>query len=66
LYLSKHYLDIGDLERARELAQRGMELEPEPSMAPLGHFILADVYNRMGRLEDAERELAEARRLEGS
>ncbi|MGH9460809.1 MAG: sulfatase-like hydrolase/transferase, partial [Vicinamibacteria bacterium] len=66
LYLSKHYLDTGDLERALELAKRGIELDPEPSMAPLGHFILADVYNRMGRPQDAERELSEARRLEGS
>jgi len=66
LYLSKHYLDVGDLDRSLELAQRGMELEPERSMAPLGHFILADVYNRMGRLQDAERELAQAKRLEGS
>ena len=66
LYLSKHYLDAGDLERAMELAERGIELGPEPSMAPLGHFILADVYNRLGRQQDAERELAEARRLEGS
>jgi arylsulfatase A-like enzyme/Flp pilus assembly protein TadD len=66
LYLSKHYLDTGDLERSMELAQRGIELGPEPSMAPFGHFILADVYNRMGRSQDAERELAEARRLEGS
>jgi hypothetical protein len=49
-----------------ELAKRGIELGPEPSMAPLGHFILADVYNRMGRPQDAERELSEAKRLEGS
>ena len=66
LYLSKHYLDVGDLERSMELAKRGIELGPEPSMAPLGHFILADVYNNLGRLQEAERELAEARRLEGS
>jgi arylsulfatase A-like enzyme/Tfp pilus assembly protein PilF len=66
LYLSKHYLDIGDLERALQLAKRGIELGPEPSMAPLGHYILVDVYNRLGRLQDAERELATAQSLEGS
>lgn len=48
------------------LAKKGIELDPEPSMAPLGHFILVDVYNRLGRFRDAERELAIARRLQGS
>ncbi len=66
LYLSKHYLDIGDLERSMELAKRGIELGPEPSMIPFGHYILADVYNRLGKLQDAERELAAAQGLEDS
>ena len=66
LYLSKHYLEIGDLERSVELAKRGIELGPEPSMAPFGHYILADAYNRLGQLPDAERELAAAQGLEGS
>ncbi|MFQ5788840.1 MAG: sulfatase-like hydrolase/transferase [Acidobacteriota bacterium] len=66
LYLAKHYLDRGDLEQALELAKRGIELGPEPSMAPLGHFILVDVYNRLGRFQEAERELAVAQKLQGS
>jgi arylsulfatase A-like enzyme/Tfp pilus assembly protein PilF len=66
LYLAKFYLDSGDLDKARELAVKGIELKPEPSMAPLGHFILADVYNRQGKFADAERELRAARRLESS
>jgi tetratricopeptide (TPR) repeat protein len=66
LYLAKFYLDEGELDKARELALKGMELGPEPSIAPLGHFILADVYNRQGRFGDAERELQAARRLESS
>ena len=66
LYLAKFYLDTGDLEKAYELVTKGIELGPAPAMAPLGHFILADVYNRQGRLEDAERELRAAQRLEGS
>ena len=67
LYLAKVHLDTGNLEKAQELASKGIELGPEPSMAPFGHFILADIYNRQGRLEDAERELQAARRasLEG-
>ncbi len=66
LYLSKHYLEIGDLERSVELAKRGIELGPEPSMVPFGHYILADVYNRLGKLQEAERELAAAQGVEGS
>lgn len=66
LYLAKFYLDAGDLDQARELAQKGIELGPEPSMAPLGHFILADVYNRQGKYADAERELKKAQKLQGS
>jgi arylsulfatase A-like enzyme/Tfp pilus assembly protein PilF len=66
LYLAKFYLDAGNLEKARELAQKGIDLGPERSMAPLGHFILADVYNREGRFGEAERELRTAQRLQGS
>jgi arylsulfatase A-like enzyme/tetratricopeptide (TPR) repeat protein len=66
LYLAKFYLDSGDLDKAQELALKGIELGPDPSMAPLGHFILADVYNRQGRFGDAERELRTAQRLQSS
>jgi hypothetical protein len=30
----------------------------------LGHFVLADVYNRQGRAQDAQRELTLARRAQ--
>ena len=60
LYLSKVLLDRGELEEAEETALRGLALEPEPEMAPLGHFVLADVYNRQGRTADAEREVRRA------
>ncbi len=66
LYLAKLHLDSGNLDKAQELASRGIELSPNPSMAPFGHFILADIYNRQGRVEDAERELQAARRLQQS
>lgn len=61
LYLSKALLDRGELAEAEETALRGLALEPEPEMAPFGHFVLADVYNRQGRLADAEREVRRAR-----
>ncbi len=66
LYLAKFYLDSGELEKAQELALKGIELGPEPKMAPLGHLILADVYNRQGRFGDAERELQKAQKLKSS
>lgn len=66
LYLAKFYLDAGDLEKARDFAIQGIDLGPEPSMAPFGHFILADVDNRQGLLDQAERELQTAQKLQRS
>lgn len=63
LYLAKLHLDAGDLQTAEELAGKGIALGPEPAMAPLGHFILADVYNRLGRYDEAHRELEKAQHL---
>ena len=60
LYLSKVLLDRGELGEAEETALRGLALEPEPEMAPLGHFVLADIYNRQGRTAEAEREVRRA------
>ena len=64
LYLAKALLDLGDLVGAEGAALRGLEASPEPDIAPLGPYILADVYNRLGRRRDAEREVAAAHRLE--
>ncbi len=66
LYLAKALLDVGDLEGAEASARLGLERSPEPRLAPLGHFVLADVYNRQGRMEEAAREEAAGRRLQGS
>ena len=53
LYLAKVLLDTGDLAGATREAKAGLSLAPDPSMAPLGHYILADVYSRQGRLAEA-------------
>ena len=66
LYLANAYLERGNLERALASASRGMQLSPEPGLAPFGHFILADVYQRLGRPNDAAREMALAQKLQGS
>jgi arylsulfatase A-like enzyme/Tfp pilus assembly protein PilF len=66
LFLAKVYLDAGqNLDEAVRLARRGVELAPESEYAPLGHYIVADVYSRQGRSADAEREAARGRALEG-
>ncbi len=66
LYLAKALLDTGDLAGAEQWARKGLESSPDARIAPLGHFVLADVYNRQGRRADAEREVARARRLQKS
>jgi arylsulfatase A-like enzyme/Tfp pilus assembly protein PilF len=66
LYLAKALLDTGDLAGAEAWARKGLESNPDARIAPLGHFVLADVYNRQGRRADAEREVARARRLQKS
>jgi choline-sulfatase len=65
LYLAKALLDSGDLRGAEEWAQKGLVNKPDPRIKALGHFVLADVYNRQGRLAEADREAAAARRMPG-
>ena len=47
------------------MALKGLELNPRADIAPLGHFVLSDVFAREGRPADAAREAAEGRRLAG-
>jgi choline-sulfatase len=63
LYLAKALLDSGDLGGAEEWARKGLVSKPDPGIAPLGHFVLADVFNRQGREAEARREVAAAERL---
>jgi choline-sulfatase len=63
LYLAKALLDAGDLGGAEQWARSGLTNKPEPRMAPLGHYVLADVYERQGRTADARREVEAANRL---
>ena len=63
LYLAKALLDAGDLDGALRWARSGLENNPESGLAPLGHYVLADVYNRRGQASEAAREVAAARRL---
>jgi len=64
LYLAKALLDAGDLAGAAEWARKGLASHPDPRMAPLGHYVLADVFNRQGREAEARRATAAAERLQ--
>jgi arylsulfatase A-like enzyme/tetratricopeptide (TPR) repeat protein len=62
LYLAKALLDGNDLEGAERWARVGLTNKPDAEIVPLGHYVLADVYNRQGRTAEAGREVAAARR----
>ena len=65
LFLAKAYLDLNDnFAEAIQLAKKGLELDPEAESAPLGHYVLADIYNRLGRSAEYAAELEKGRRLE--
>jgi arylsulfatase A-like enzyme/tetratricopeptide (TPR) repeat protein len=64
LYLAKSLLDAGELQAAREWALKGLASKPDRAAAPLGHYVLADVYTRLGLPQDAAREAAAARKRE--
>jgi arylsulfatase A-like enzyme/cytochrome c-type biogenesis protein CcmH/NrfG len=64
IFLAKALLDEGKFEEAISLARKGIELKPRAEVEPLGHFVLADLYNRVGRSQDAAQEVAKGRALE--
>jgi arylsulfatase A-like enzyme/Tfp pilus assembly protein PilF len=65
-FLARDELEQGHLEAARDLAKRGLGVDAASPVAPLGHYVLADVFNRQGRAADAQSEVAAAHRLEAS
>jgi arylsulfatase A-like enzyme/predicted Zn-dependent protease len=64
LFLAKALLDANDLTGAEQAAKRGLDSKPDAGMIPLGHYVLADVYSRMGREAEAAREIAAGQRAE--
>lgn len=66
-YLAKLYLDQGrKFDEAITLAQRGIAIGSRSSFAPLGHYVLADLYNRKGMHAEAQREAEKGRALEAA
>lgn len=66
LFLSKAYLDSGvNFPEAIALARDSLSLPLRAELKPLAHFVLADLYNRVGRPQDAAREVSAGRSLSG-
>ncbi|RPJ56480.1 MAG: tetratricopeptide repeat protein, partial [Acidobacteria bacterium] len=64
-YLAKAYLDSGtNFDEAVRLALKGLELAPKSEYAPLGHYVLADIFNRQGRAREAAQQVALGKALE--
>lgn len=65
LFLAKAYLDLNkNFDEALRLAKKGLELAPESEYAPLAHYILADIYNRLGQTDKYNEELQKGRKLQ--
>ena len=65
-FLAREHLALGRLDSAAEIASRGLEMAGGSDVAPLGHYVLADVYNRQGRAKDARDEVLRAQKLEAA
>lgn len=65
VFLAKAYMNSSkDLNEAAGLAQKGLSLNPDQEVTILAHFVLADIYNRLGRDEDSRMHVKKARELE--
>jgi arylsulfatase A-like enzyme/Tfp pilus assembly protein PilF len=65
IYLAKAYLDSGkNFVEAIDAAKKGLEYAPTSEVAPLAHYVLADIYNRQGRAAEANRHVALGQALE--
>jgi tetratricopeptide (TPR) repeat protein len=54
-YLARIYVNRGErYEEAVSLVEKGIELKPKNEDLPLGYFLLADLYNRLGQSAKSE------------
>jgi len=63
-FLAREELNAGRLEMALDLATRGLAVDSASEVAPLGHYVLAEVYGRRGQLVKAQEQVRKARSLE--
>lgn len=65
VFLAKAYMDTNrDLNQAASLAQKGIDLNPDQNTTVLAHFVLADIYNRLGRHRESQQHLSLAKKLQ--
>jgi choline-sulfatase len=64
-YLAKAQLDEGKaLDEAEANARKGLAIQPEGEISPLGHFVIGSVLMKRGQPAAADRELAKGLALE--
>jgi tetratricopeptide (TPR) repeat protein len=64
IFLAKTYMDTNrDLNQAEDLAQKGLNLRPDQTTTVLAHFVLADIYSRLGRQRESQQHLLKAQQL---
>jgi arylsulfatase A-like enzyme/Tfp pilus assembly protein PilF len=67
VFLAKTYMDAGKaLDEAENLAKKGLALEPDLKTTVLAHFVLADIYSRLGRADESRWHVETARELQKS
>jgi len=65
VFLAKAYMDSGkDINEAAKLALKGLGLKPDLRTNILAHFILADIYNRLGRHQESQQHVNKAKQLQ--
>jgi len=65
IFLAKAYMDSGrDLNEAARQALKGLTLKPDLQTTILAHFILADIYNRLGRYNESRKHVDKAKELQ--
>ncbi|MBK5254743.1 MAG: sulfatase-like hydrolase/transferase, partial [Vicinamibacteria bacterium] len=63
-FLARAELNAGRLEVARDLAERGLKVDNTSEVAPLGHYVLADILSRQNKPKEAAAEAAKGKELE--
>ncbi len=66
-YIARVYLRRGEhFREAVDLVKKGLELKPDKENLPLGYFLLADLYNRLGDYAASEQYASRGRQLVNS
>ena len=63
-FLAREELNAGRLDSARDLAQRGLKVDNISEVAPLGHYVLADILSRQNKPKEAQEEAAKGKALD--